>query len=181
MLRCFLSSSASSSSRRTWIEMLPSSRSFAQFWSSSSRRTWIEMSESLPEESSCPVVLLAEDVDRNAQVVVFASGRQASSSSRRTWIEISLVNLSSYQQMSSSSRRTWIEIPSPAVTQLRCASSSSRRTWIEMRCCCCRRCLSMWSSSLRRTWIEMSPPPPPGRPDMVVLLAEDVDRNYDRQ
>ena len=28
------------------------------------------MSESLPEESSCPVVLLAEDVDRNALLLL---------------------------------------------------------------------------------------------------------------
>ena len=78
----------SSSSRRTWIEIGFMAKFIGSKRSSSSRRTWIE----IPMKTICPgcgtVVLLAEDVDRNAILAPDTASSLTSSSSRRTWIEI---------------------------------------------------------------------------------------------
>ena len=102
------------------------------------------------------VVLLAEDVDRNATGTYSYTLAPTSSSSRRTWIEII-----------ASEENCWARdvvllaedvdrnVPVQGAHDMYHASSSSRRTWIEI-----------FSSS-----VFTSPP-------SVVLLAEDVDRNY---
>ena len=56
------------------------------------------------------VVLLAEDVDRNAWTWATIAIADRSSSSRRTWIEMIWSSKISPSSTSSSSRRTWIEI-----------------------------------------------------------------------
>ena len=56
--------------------------------SSSSRRTWIEIIHLCGITVRISVVLLAEDVDRNEVPAALKTKRTLSSSSRRTWIEI---------------------------------------------------------------------------------------------
>ena len=56
-------------------------------------------------------------------------------------------------------------------------SSSSRRTWIEMYTLHRQKALTASSSSSRRTWIEISAGRSNSLNSLVVLLAEDVDRN----
>ena len=56
-------------------------------------------------------------------------------------------------------------------------SSSSRRTWIEMYTLHRQKALTASSSSSWRTWIEISAGRSNSLNSLVVLLAEDVDRN----
>ena len=125
----------SSSSRRTWIEMIFADRSmnpneFVVLLAEDVDRN----EQAMAEKQVCHmVVLLAEDVDRNSSVRLPVSAACPSSSSRRTWIEI-FINPSSpdrscvvllaedVDRNCQKSAQSWKELP----------SSSSRRTWIEI-------------------------------------------------
>ena len=80
---------ASSSSRRTWIEIRPAC-------SKTQPRSVVLLAEDVDRNIDCYaksigyfVVLLAEDVDRNDYKSAVKVAVDTSSSSRRTWIEIS--------------------------------------------------------------------------------------------
>ena len=57
-------------------------------WSPSSRRAWIEIKMEILDVSRWQVALLAEGVDRNAQLHNPYTLQNLSPSSRRAWIEI---------------------------------------------------------------------------------------------
>ena len=111
----------------------------------------------MPRSGHCPnVVLLAEDVDRNHKfLLAYAVTHTPSSSSRRTWIEIALATvLSSFADVVLLAEDVDRNIVTLGVIFQKILSSSSRRTWIEMA-------------------IRLKA----ARQSLVVLLAEDVDRN----
>ena len=94
---------ASSSSRRTWIEIRPAC-------SKTQPRSVVLLAEDVDRNIDCYaksigyfVVLLAEDVDRNDYKSAVKVAVDTSSSSRRTWIEIILM---------------WTSRPTPCVVLL---------------------------------------------------------------
>ena len=145
----------SSSSRRTWIEILPDEDDQQSAWSSSSRRTWIEIALAGCQRLAVRVVLLAEDVDRNDCWAVNRVLVVASSSLRRTWIDIARAGMREPGTRSSSLRRTWIEMP----IAFRHSTSTTE--------------VVLLAEDVDR---NVYPPAIIGA-FLVVLLAEDVDRN----
>ena len=104
------------------------------------------------------VVLLAEDVDRNIQIISILANGCVSSSSRRTWIEIcGFSRHRNFCYVVLLAEDVDRNMATRSVTGRPVRSSSSRRTWIEI----------LPSLQLRSIRLH------------VVLLAEDVDRNFD--
>ena len=169
------SRSASSSTRRTWIEIAAETSALLVPESSSTRRTWIEIKRAPPGRAG-------------------HKGRPPHGGRGLKW---GRATTTATAIMSSSTRRTWIEMQKKRGPLPCGASSSTRRTWIEIfdmnthfGQINCRpphggrglksadapppRCRQS-SSSTRRTWIEIRPMARTARPSPVVLHTEDVD------
>ena len=83
-----LSSLASLSARRAWIEMFLSMGLDGRFKSLSARRAWIEISGGVSARRLARVALRKESVDRNCRYPARCVGLLSSLSARRAWIEI---------------------------------------------------------------------------------------------